>query len=175
MIKYSFGCEKGHEFEGWFSTSVEFDRLIAAKLVDCPSCGSQKIEKLLMTPQVKKSARGAPDLALPVEPARAGHSEAPSEATTASPPKQQLAMPELTPQMADAQAKIIEQIRDLKKNIVKNSENVGDRFGEEARKIHYGEAEKRGIYGKASIEEASELWEEGVDILPIPDLPEEKN
>ena len=179
MIKYSLGCEKGHEFEGWFSSSAEFDRLVTAKLVDCPSCGSQKIKKLLMAPQINKNAKSEPDLITPNEQPRTGPSVTATKVPEAPKSVQQLAMPELAPQLApqvaDAQAKIIEQIRDLKKKIVENSENVGDRFGEEARKIHFGEAEKRGIYGKASMEEASELYEEGVEILPIPELPEDKN
>ncbi len=65
--------------------------------------------------------------------------------------------------------------REIKAHIEKTSENVGDKFPEEARKIHYGEAEERGIYGKATVDEAVELAEEGVNVMPIPDLPEDKN
>lgn len=70
---------------------------------------------------------------------------------------------------------VVTKIREIKQHIEKNSENVGDKFPEEARKIHYGEAEARGIYGKATIEEAVGLAEEGVGVVPIPDLPEDKN
>lgn len=70
---------------------------------------------------------------------------------------------------------IVTKIREIKQHIEKTSENVGDKFPEEARKIHYGESEARGIYGKASVKEAVELAEEGVNVVPIPDLPEDKN
>ena len=70
---------------------------------------------------------------------------------------------------------MVEKIRQLKREIEKNADNVGEKFPEEARKIHYGEAEARGIYGKASLQEAAELAEEGVEFLPLPELPEEKN
>ena len=77
-----------------------------------------------------------------------------------------------TPQMP---IEMVEKLREIKSHIEKTSENVGDKFPEEARKIHYGESEARGIYGKASIEEAANLMEEGVGVMPIPDLPEDKN
>ena len=70
---------------------------------------------------------------------------------------------------------MVDKLREIKQHIEKNSENVGDKFPEEARKIHYGETEARGIYGKATVEEAVDLAEEGVNVVPIPDLPEEKN
>lgn len=70
---------------------------------------------------------------------------------------------------------IVTKIREIKQHIEKTSENVGDKFPEEARKIHYGESEARGIYGKASVKEAVELAEEGINVVPIPDLPEDKN
>lgn len=78
----------------------------------------------------------------------------------------------VAPQMPE---EVITKIREIKKHIEKNSEDVGDKFPEEARKIHYGEAEARGIYGKASIKEAVGLAEEGVGVVPIPELPEDKN
>ncbi len=73
------------------------------------------------------------------------------------------------------QAQLVEKIRELKQEIEKNADNVGEKFPEEARKIHYGEAEARGIYGKASLEEAAELADEGIEFLPLPELPEESN
>jgi len=72
-------------------------------------------------------------------------------------------------------AEMVEKLREIKQHVEANSENVGDKFPEEARKIHYGEAESRGIYGKASLEEATSLVKEGVEVMPIPDLPEDKN
>jgi len=76
---------------------------------------------------------------------------------------------------APAHREMIAKIRQLKQEIEKTAENVGERFPDEARKIHYGETEARGIYGKASMEEAAGLAEEGIEFLPLPELPEEKN
>lgn len=146
MIKYSLICDQDHEFEAWFGSSDDYDKQRKRGFVECPICGSIKVEKSLMAPGVagtKKSSDGSVPMA---------------------------AMPQ-----PNIPAEMMEQLRKIKKHVESNAENVGDRFPEEARKIHYGEAEERGIYGKASLEEAANLAEEGVNVMPIPDLPEEKN
>ena len=149
VIKYSLICNEAHAFEAWFGSSDDFDNQSKCGLVECPVCGSTDVSKALMTPGVAGTKKtSADDAKLPV----------------ASMP----AVPHLP-------AEMVEQLRQFKKHVEANSENVGDKFPEEARKIHYGETEARGIYGKASIEEAAELMEEGVGVMPIPDLPEEKN
>lgn len=145
MIKYSLICHKEHEFEGWFGSSDDYDKQRKRGFVECPHCGSQKISKALMAPRVTGTKKS-------------GGGEK--------------AMANIAPQMPE---EVVTKIREIKKHIEKNSENVGDKFPEEARKIHYGESEARGIYGKASIKEAVELAEEGVGVVPIPDLPEDKN
>lgn len=145
MIKYSLFCEKDHDFEGWFGSSDDYDKQRKRGFVECPHCGSQKISKALMTPGVSGTKKS-------------GDSEK--------------AMANIAPQMPE---EVVTKIREIKQHIEKNSENVGDKFPEEARKIHYGESEARGIYGKASVKEAVELAEEGVGVVPIPDLPEDKN
>ncbi len=144
MIKYALICDQDHEFEAWFGSSDDYDKQRKRGFVDCPLCGSNKVEKMLMAPGVSGTKKSA-DVDVPM--------------TT-------------MPQMP---AEMVEKLREIKKHVEANSENVGDKFPEEARKIHYGEAEARGIYGKASIEEAASLAEEGVEVMPIPDLPEEKN
>lgn len=146
MIKYSLICEHEHDFEGWFGSSEDFDKQRKRGLVECPACGSTQISKSLMTPGVAGTKKST-DKSVPMA-----------------------AMP--TPQIP---AEMMEQLRKIKKHVEANSENVGEKFPEEARKIHYGEAEARGIYGKATPEEASSLVEEGVNVMPIPELPEEKN
>lgn len=73
------------------------------------------------------------------------------------------------------QKEMMNKLREIRKEIEKSAENVGEKFPEEARKIHYGEAEERGIYGKASVEDAAGLVEEGINVMPIPELPEDKN
>ena len=77
--------------------------------------------------------------------------------------------------MQSAQAELVSKMREFKEHIVNNSEDVGSKFPEEARKIHYGEAEARGIRGEANLKEAEELVKEGIDVLPVPTLPDEKN
>ena len=146
MIKYSLICEQEHAFEGWFGSSDDFDMQNSRGLVECPVCGSTKVSKSLMAPGVAGTKKSNSDQV----------------------PVAQLPNPQVTKE-------VMEQLRKLKKHVEANAENVGDKFPEEARKIHYGEAEARGIYGKASLEEASSLAEEGVNVMPIPDLPEEKN
>ncbi len=145
MIKYSLLCEKDHGFEGWFGSSDDYDEQRKRGFVECPQCGSQKISKALMTPGVTGTKKSG-----------AGDK----------------AMANIAPQMPE---EVVTKIREIKKHIEKTSENVGDKFSEEARKIHYGESEARGIYGKATVKEAVGLAEEGVNVMPIPDLPEDKN
>ena len=146
MIKYSLICDKEHEFEGWFGSSDEFDQQAKRGFVDCPICGSNKVSKSLMAPKVSGTKKSGDDSMSVAQ------------------------MP--TPQMS---SQMMEQLRKFKKHVEANAENVGDKFPEEARKIHYGETDARGIYGRASLEEAANLVEEGVGVMPIPDLPEDKN
>ncbi|MEM9332667.1 MAG: DUF1178 family protein [Pseudomonadota bacterium] len=146
MIKFSLICDQDHEFEAWFSSGQDFEKQRKRGLVECPSCGSIKVGKSLMAPRVSGTKKSA-DQSVPMA-----------------------AMPQ--PQLT---AEMVEQLRQIKKHVEANAENVGEKFPEEARKIHYGESEARGIYGKASLDEAASLAEEGVNVLPIPDLPEEKN
>lgn len=77
--------------------------------------------------------------------------------------------------MSAAQQEAMKTIREMVKQVKDNTENVGDKFSEEARKIHYGETEARGIHGSASLDEVHELVEEGVEIMPLPDVPEDQN
>lgn len=148
MIKYALICEQGHAFEAWFGSSDDYDQQRKRGFVDCPVCGSSKVEKMLMAPRVS-GTRKSDHSAVP---------ELPMASMPAAMPKE-----------------IVEKLREIKKHVEANSENVGDKFPEEARKIHYGETEARGIYGRASIEEAANLAEEGVSVVPLPDLPEDKN
>ncbi|MEJ8570329.1 DUF1178 family protein [Microbaculum marinum] len=149
MIRYSLVCADEHEFEGWFRDSSTFDSQKASGEVLCPICGSSDIEKALMAPSVAIR----------------------DEAPAVSRDKAQVPMAASAP----ANAQMIETLRRLKQHVVENSEYVGNRFPEEARKIHYEEAERRSIYGEASLEDARSLIEDGVEVHPLPILPEEKN
>ena len=163
MIKYSLVCSHGHEFEGWFSTGDEYDRLEKSGHLTCAVCGDASISKTIMAPSVKspKKRKSVPAVTegetAPEPAAKPG-----SDATLAS----------LPPQMRQA---FIEQVRAFRKQVTESAEDVGDRFAEEARKINYGEAEERGIYGHAKAEDAADLVEEGIPVYPLPDLPEDRN
>lgn len=146
MIRYDLICDKGHEFDGWFSDSAAFDAQAARGLVECTHCGSAKVEKQLMVPGIPAKSNRKAD----ARPMLAG----------AVDPKAQAFM---------------QLVREYRAHVESHAENVGDKFAEEARKIHYNEADKRGIYGNATPEEARSLIEEGIDVHPLPRLPEEGN
>jgi hypothetical protein len=150
MIRYSLQCSKGHGFEGWFSSSKDHDDQKAKGLLACPVCGSHEVEKTLMAPSVATARK---------KEARREHAVKQSAALPADPMKREM----------------LKQIKELRDKVLAGAEDVGDKFTEEARKIHYGEAEARGIFGQASLEDAAGLIEEGIDVLPIPELPEDRN
>jgi len=146
MIRYDILCEAEHRFDGWFASSGGFDDQVARNLVQCPVCGSHKVTKALMTPGV---------------PAKANRNNEPVPALHAP---------------LDPKAKAMaEMVRKLRSHVEENADYVGDKFAEAARRIHYGEEEQRGIYGEATIDEARELHDEGVEVLPLPKLPEDGN
>jgi hypothetical protein len=160
MIRYALVCEHGHAFESWFADSAAYDRQAKRKLVVCPHCGSAKVDKAIMAPRLATSKK------------RKGPVEAPTAAEAPAPaaaPAAPLAM--ISPQEQEIRAKL----KELRDHLVKNADNVGPKFPEEARKMHYGEIEHRSIYGVASPEEATELAEEGIDFHPLPVLPDERN
>lgn len=160
MIRYSLDCEKGHTFESWFADSAAYDKQAKRKLVTCPHCGSAKVEKAIMAPRVATSKKRDKVQA----PAEAAAPETSAPETPAS-----VAM--VSPQEQEFRAKL----KELRDHLLKNADHVGNKFPEEARKMHYGEIEYRSIYGVASPEEAAELVEEGIDVHPLPVLPEERN
>jgi hypothetical protein len=158
MIHYNLRCERGHAFESWFQSSAAYESQEKRKLVNCPVCGSAKVERAIMAPRiVSKKGR---DAAMPVP------SEAPTTDATA-----QASTPLLMAQERELRAKI----KELRDHIVKNADNVGEKFPNEARKMHYGEIEHRPIYGEASPEDAKSLIDEGVEVSPLPVLPDDRN
>jgi len=161
MIKYALVCDKGHQFESWFADSAAYDKQRKRKLVECPVCNSSKVDKAIMAPRVaaKKTKKPGPDAPAPVA------NEAPTPAGVPAP----VAM--MSPQEMEFRTKL----KELREHIVKNAEDVGARFPDEARKMHYGETEHRSIYGVATPQEAKELLDEGIECHPIPALPEERN
>ena len=163
MIRYALICEKGHAFESWFADSSAFDKQAKRKLVTCPQCGSAKVEKALMAPQLAANSRKRKSAPRP-------QLEAPAVAETpASADKAPVAM--ISPQEQEIRTKL----KELRDHLTKNADDVGAKFPEEARKMHYGEAEHRSIYGVASPEEAEDMAEEGIEFHPLPILPDERN
>ncbi|MCB1483281.1 MAG: DUF1178 family protein [Hyphomicrobiaceae bacterium] len=153
MIKYALQCSKGHTFDGWFRSSDAYDRQVRRKMVTCPHCGVTKVEKQPMAPALVTSRqRAKPEVQVEASPSI---DKTVPVTTPAQPP--------------------VEMLRAFRKHIVDNSEDVGSRFAEEARKIHHGEAESRSIRGETSADEAAKLHEEGVEFGVLPLLPEDHN
>ena len=160
MIRYALRCERDHQFESWFQDSAAYDQQVKRKLVSCPVCESVRIEKAIMAPRiVSKKGR---ERAEQVEQAAAPATPAP-------------AAQEATPLVMAQERELRAKLKELRDHIVKNADNVGERFPNEARKMHYGEIEHRPIYGEASPEEAKSLIDEGVEVSPLPVLPEDRN
>ena len=150
MIKYALICEQRHEFESWFANSTAYDKQAKRGLVSCPACGSTKVEKAIMAPRLSGTRKG-----------RQRAAEAPIATSVAM----------LSPQERELRAKL----KELREHITKNADYVGQKFPEQARKMHYGDIEHRSIYGEASLETAKELSEEGIELHPLPVLPDEQN
>jgi hypothetical protein len=167
MIRYRLKCEKRHEFEAWFSNAAAYDRQARRGQVNCPRCGSTKVEKTVMAPSIvkgvkRKRAAKAPEKAPAAEP-------------VAPPPPQAAQSGQADLHRLAAHGALSAAMRKLRTEIESKSEYVGPRFPEEARKIHYEETPARGIYGEATREEAQALSEEGIEFFPLPSLPEDNN
>jgi hypothetical protein len=160
MIHYNLCCERGHAFESWFQSSAAYESQEKRKLVNCPVCGSAKVERAIMAPRIvgkkgRDKAEPAPVAAAPTD----------SAAPAATP----------TPLLMAQERELRAKLKELRDHIVKNADNVGERFPNEARKMHYGDIEHRPIYGEASPDEARALIEEGVEVSPLPVLPDDRN
>lgn len=146
MMRFDLRCERDHAFEAWFGGNADFDSQTERGLVECPFCGSTRVGKALMAPSV----------------ATARKREARAEAATRG--------------LTNARDAVIrEKMAEIAAHVRENTTDVGERFPEEARRIHYGEVEERAIRGRASPDEAKALREEGVGIAPVPVLPEDAN
>jgi hypothetical protein len=157
MIRYNLRCERGHGFESWFQSSSAYETQEKRKLVNCPTCGSAKVERAIMAPQIVS---------------KKGH-ESPVPAPAAA--STEVATPASTPLLMAQERELRAKLKELRDHIVKNADNVGERFPNEARKMHYGDIEHRPIYGEASPDEARALIDEGVDVAPLPVLPNDRN
>jgi hypothetical protein len=143
-------CAQGHGFEGWFGSEEDFQSQQARALVQCPLCGDATISKKLSAPRLSLSRASAPE------------ARERSESSDRSEQSEQ-ALAVAGPQDADMAKRWME----IGRHLMANTTDVGQRFAEEARKIHYGEAPERGIRGQTSAREARELIEEGIGVLPF--------
>jgi hypothetical protein len=155
MIRYKLRCELGHLFESWFQSSAAYESQERRKLVSCPVCGSSKVERAVMAPQIVSKTGGDSTALVPAAEA------APAPASTSL----------VLAQERELRVKL----KELRDHIVRNADNVGERFANEARKMHYGDIEHRPIYGEASPDEARSLIDEGVEVSPLPVLPDDRN
>ncbi|MEL7542994.1 MAG: DUF1178 family protein [Pseudomonadota bacterium] len=169
MIKYTLTCADEHTFEAWFRSSADYDTQRDKGILECPVCGSTKIEKSLMAPNLGAKSN--------------------QRDVTASSPSREFATPETSESApltqpdsgaasnlpTEVHERVVELAREIRDHVRKTADNVGTNFAEEARKIHYEEAEPRGIYGNATPKEAHDLKEEGIDVHPLPVLPEDRN
>ena len=148
MIVFELACAAEHRFEAWFASAEDFERQVGTHMLTCPLCGSGEVRRVPAGLHVARHGRGsdAPAPSPPAERPGRGHVAAFPEAK-----------------------ELLEAVR----KIVESAENVGQRFPEEARRIHYGESPKRAIRGQASREEAEALRDEGIEVVNLPVPPGE--
>ena len=145
MICFALSCSDGHGFEGWFASSEAFETQRAGGDISCPVCGAADVDKALMAPAVATSRR-----------------------------RDSVRVAAHGPQLPD-ESEIVAKLRHIRKHLTDGADYVGGRFAEEARRIHYDEVEKRGIYGEATSDEVRALSDEGIEFHPLPMLPEDHN
>jgi hypothetical protein len=138
VIRYALACGAGHDFEGWFGSSGDFDDQSARGLVSCPMCGSAEVRKQIMAPAVV-TTKGR-------------------EASAPGPSREMM----------------MEMASRVRRHVEDNFDYVGDTFAREARAIHEGRSEERGIYGEATPEETRALVEDGVPVAPLPQVPPDR-
>jgi hypothetical protein len=145
MIRYALTCDHDHAFEGWFATSSDFDDQQGRGLVECPLCASKHVRKQIMAPAISGTKRTA------------------------------RAEPQGPSGPAQMQAMMMEAAGRIRAHVEENFDDVGDAFATEARAIHEGQAEDRGIYGQATPKEVRDLIEDGVPVAPLPPEPVKKS
>src|SRR5215213_1366313 len=157
MILYALSCDSDndHEFGSWFPSGDAFEVQRKRGLVACPFCGSAKVEKQSMAPRVARAGKPS-NLPVPALPETA--------------PAPQPVAP-----FSEKERELRAMVKALREHVEKNAEHVGGRFPDEARKMHYGDIEHRSIYGEATPGQARELLEEGIEIHPLPIVPDERN
>ena len=154
VILYDLICDKDHDFEVWFRDSDTCAAQLAAKEVPCPTCGSSKVSKALMAPNVTGKSAGK---------------EIPADASAAA------TLPTKAAMETEEAGKLRRALAELRDKVERDFDHVGPQFAEEARKIHYGETEHRNIYGETTAEEAKDLADEGIEVSRIPWVPKDNS
>ncbi|MDQ0396345.1 DUF1178 family protein [Labrys monachus] len=145
MIRFSLVCDQGHAFESWFRDGASFDEQAERGLLSCPTCSSSKIAKAIMAPQVARKDREVPE------------------------PQKPVAL--VSPEEATVRLKI----RELRAMLTEHSDYVGEDFAEQARRMHEGEIKHRSIYGEAKSDDVRGLIDDGIEVYPLPNLPDDLN
>lgn len=168
MIRFSLCCRRSHKFEGWFAGNEDYEKQQAAGLIACPVCGSARVSKTLMMPNLM--TKNAKQNEIKAE-------GAPAQADSAAAGGREAALQKLLvlQKMQKRKLEVLHKLQNLARKMRENAENVGDKFAEEARKIHFGESEKRSVYGTAKAEDIRALREDGVDVAALPRLPEDNH
>lgn len=158
-------CSFGHHFEGWFASQDDYQSQLDRALLECPMCGDTAVLRLPSAPHVVTSgSRESPSRAMTA----ASESAPPARAVSSGGlPATPSAPPGPPPTQGDQVAMKSAWMRAVQ-HIIKNTDDVGPRFAEEARRMHYGETGERPIRGQATPDEAKALHEEGIDVMPIP-------
>ncbi|HEY6980874.1 DUF1178 family protein [Reyranella sp.] len=156
MILYRLRCSKGHEFESWFKDSKTYERQEKKSLIGCAVCGDAKVARALMSPRIGKGGEKV---------------EVETPAVTAPPPSPTAEQQKMAALARHMPKELRQALLKVRAEVEKTCEHVGDKFAEEARKIHYGEGDKRGIYGETTDEEAAALAEEGIEFGRLPWIP----
>jgi len=162
-------CAGMHTFEGWFGSEEDYQSQRERGLVACPLCANTEVRKLPSAPRLNLGA-AEPRAAKPIA-QEEGLVPGSADAPAASVPSQPTAN-ELASNLAQVHPEAVEMVQEawmkMVKHVIANTEDVGQNFAEEARKMHYGESEERNIRGQASIEETKDLLEEGIEVMPLP-------
>lgn len=162
MLVLNLSCTNGHLFEGWFGSNEDYESQQRRAMLSCPMCDAAHITRMPSAPRLnvshlREGAAGRevaqdPDAAVATTPAQTPHHAAKPPANPSAPSSQ-------SPEVLWKQ--IVE-------HVLKNTEDVGEQFAEEARRIHYGESEQRGIRGSATADDTAALLDEGIEVMPLP-------
>lgn len=145
MIQYALKCDQGHSFDSWFQSAGAYDKLAASGMISCAICGSEQVDKAIMTPRVRP-ARSATAKDAPPAPGALSQPASPAE----------------------------QALTEMRRHVEENSDYVGMNFATEARAMHDGDSPERAIYGEARIDEARALLEDGIPVAPLPFRPQRK-